>query len=214
MTVKLALCTRFNCLPAMFFDPGFKENLCVPIDPTVFNAPVELVDRAVCETDPGCQQFIPYIVVQDILGRTFTYCRGKGSAEARLAGNLSIGLGGHVDGVPPQGTSLLNWFTQEARRELFEEVGLSLDAVVALEFTHMIKDATNPVGQVHFGLLATVTVNPRDLTLLEKDVVEDSFWFSLEELQRPKTFERLENWSKAVVLQKVEASKEIIYHPV
>lgn len=214
MSAKLALCTRFTNLPAPLFASSFEANLCLPLDPKVFEAPVELVDRAICETDPNWQQFIPYIVVRDKEGYVFTYCRGKGSEEARLKGNLSIGLGGHVDGCPPEGTSLKDWFVQEARRELNEEVGLSFNVSLDIEFTHMIKDATNPVGQVHFGLLAVVTLDRSELKLMEKDIVEGSSWLSVPSLFNVTNFPRLENWSQAVTRYLANQENVLQYHPV
>lgn len=56
--------------------------------------------RSWCEKDKNWLQFLPYIVFYKYVeGRLkiFVYQRGKGVGEERLAGNYSIGVGGHVN---------------------------------------------------------------------------------------------------------------------
>jgi len=58
------------------------------------------VRRSWCENNPDWVQLLPYIVFfKRVEGRlkVFVYQRGKGVGEERLAGNCSIGVGGHIN---------------------------------------------------------------------------------------------------------------------
>src|SRR5207253_1300135 len=96
-------------------------------------------------------QLLPYIKVGVERGDTFRYTRGGGGEEARLHGNYSVGIGGHVD-IYPQPGSLLSVIQAEAQREAKEETKLDLEPHL-LTPTHFICDPTNAVGRVHLGLL-------------------------------------------------------------
>ncbi len=193
--VKLALCANLTDLPETFQK---ETQLSVtPLPESFWNTETFLVDRALCETDETLRQFIPYIVLKNAeTGQVFTYSRGQGSEEARLRGNLSIGLGGHMDELAPEGMSLRTWCDMEAHRELKEEAGVT--QMLNLEYVGLLCDPTNEVGRVHIGLLAIVTVTPDVISTLEHGVIEHGIWESPENLMT-HSYERLENWSKAAV---------------
>lgn len=193
--VKLALCAHFTDLPETFQQET--QLMVTPLPDSFWNTPTHLVDRALCETDETLRQFIPYIVLKNSeTGQVFTYSRGQGSEEARLRGNLSIGLGGHMDELVPEGMSLRTWCDMEAHRELREEAGVT--QMLNLEYVGLLCDPTNEVGRVHLGLLAIVTVTPDVISTLEHGVIEHGTWASPEDLMT-HAYERLENWSKAAV---------------
>lgn len=166
-----------------------------------------LRDRADCETDPTALQLLPYVVItREDTGQIFVYSRGKGGAEERLHGNLSLGVGGHVDtDVPSEAnvdSGLFNHLIQSAMRELEEEVGYAIadsDGFPLWE-DELVYDDTNAVGQVHLGLLMYLDIaDPSVLGDLEHGIIEGSQWLDLEELLKPFVYDRLENWSKIVV---------------
>lgn len=164
-------------------------------------APLTLEDRATCETDESLLQLLPYVVLItafDHPPKVFTYSRGGAGAEARLHGNLSIGVGGHVDGMPPEHFKLRSWLLKEAQREVLEEVGLRVDPL-ALRPIALINDPTNAVGRVHLGILIVAYVNPADLGEHEAEIIEKGEWLTWDELAAHERFQRLENWSKVAV---------------
>jgi predicted NUDIX family phosphoesterase len=61
---------------------------------------VVVMQRAYLEKNPRFRQFLPYVtfiqIVNDRL-MVFAYERGKGVGESRLAGDISVGLGGHTE---------------------------------------------------------------------------------------------------------------------
>lgn len=196
--VKNALVCDTKDLPEVYLNAGGPV-IVSPIPSSFWYLKSRLADRAVCETDESTQQFLPYITVYDNEKRIFVYSRGKGGAEARLIGNLSIGLGGHVDEEVPAGYSTLySWLSNEGRRELLEEAGLEIND--HLNFAGLIRDTSNPVGRVHLGVWAAVKVSAEDVSETEAEIVENGEWLTLPEILEPKTYDRLENWSKAVVI--------------
>lgn len=177
--------------------------LAVP--PNIFLLPYEIADRVgpeSCETNPQLQQIIPYIVLRNEHGQLFVYSRGKGGAEDRLKAKLSIGLGGHVDSLPPANTTMHEWLIAEAQRELEEEVGyqtnehLYFSGLILDRLKIVEDDGTIYVGQVHAGLLTLVDVVSANVTKLENNVIENGEWLSVAAVADPAVFYRLELWSQ------------------
>ena len=196
--VKNALVCNTSDLPLIYLRAE-GPIIVSPIPDAFWLTPSKLADRAVCETDETTQQFLPYITVYDRDEKlVFVYSRGKGGAEARLVGNLSVGLGGHVDEEIPEGYDLMGWLANEGQRELREEAGLDVEG--GLTFTGLIRDTSNPVGRVHLGVWSAVAVSSDAIQETEADIVENGEWLSIDELLNPIVYDRLENWSKAVVI--------------
>lgn len=189
---RLALCLKLSDAPSEFRSVDVAPTMeVVALKPGFWSTPTFLVDRAYCESAETLRQVLPYIVLRSkVDGKIFTYSRGKGGAESRLVGNLSIGLGGHVDAAVPTGTNLEQWCVEEARRELNEEAGI--DFPVEIAFIGLLRDDTNPVGRVHMGILAIVYVDPSEIKRLEDGIIENGEWRTVEDLRGEK---RLENWS-------------------
>lgn len=126
----------------------------------------QFVDRTICELpEKGFFQLIPYISFShlDVSGgklNCVVYRRpSKGEGEARLQGNSSVGLGGHIDSVADlsftssqtneDGVTVYNMSLNDiketcmtcARRELTEEIGF--DALTELQV---------PNEHINFGL--------------------------------------------------------------
>lgn len=210
---KLALCIKTVDAPklvqAMYFAPSPQ---LIPIDMSFFETPTQLVDRALCETDTSFLQLLPYIMLEAPDGSLFTYTRGGGGEEARLHGNYSVGVGGHVDNNVVAAdvnldncafTSLFDLLIDEADREIEEEIGFSCDKK-KLNLSHFIVDGTNPVGQVHLGLLCHYKLDDTEYAqvknmILEENVIVSGRFSTLDTLCDKETFDRLENWSKVVV---------------
>lgn len=173
----------------------------LPIPAGFFSGPVMLRGRKeaeCCENDPSWKQLLPYVVAVDERGLIYCYTRGKGGAEGRLHGNISVGLGGHVDVAPAVGESLEAVLKAEANRELAEEANLP---PADFDFEGLICDPTNSVGMVHIGLLAVrrITADEKAAMMGEDDIVEKGEFVSLDYLLHSENFKRLENWSKRAV---------------
>ena len=233
---KLALCINRADLVDLFRIlryPVLQNAMLTQAPEEFLRLATRLEDRATCETDPSLLQLLPYVLIhRSDTNEYFTYCRGKGGNEARLHGNLSIGIGGHVDTDVPRvaidpedtvnllnqadlyATSLQDHLNFTAFKEITEELGIQFafddkdDKANAnlidprqLSWTGaLIYDDTNSVGQVHLGLLFTISIpNADSLGSAEVGVIEGSQWNSLATLKASAIYDRLENWSKVLI---------------
>lgn len=173
----------------------------IPVPYAFYGQPFRLGDRAEIETDESKLQIIPYVNLINYKGEVFCYSRGGDGAEARLHGALSIGLGGHVDTLPLRGPSAYSHFTNEAFRELEEEVGVLVSEGTTLQFTHLLIDRTVPVQRVHIGLRATFVLPcGSDPMKLEEKVIEKGFWRHPNDFTDDE-YDRMENWSKLCLVR-------------
>lgn len=125
-----------------------------------------LGQREALEKDPSYRQVLPYVVMaktEDGKTKVFAYRRGKGVGEARLSGNVSIGIGGHIDlaDVVVEGSVVdtMGTILKSMSRELGEEVVLQ-DAGESLELGSLgiLLDNSNDVGKVHMGMVILATL--------------------------------------------------------
>jgi len=118
------------------------------------------------EKDRSMQQLIIYGYIQLIDGRFMLYQRGtKVYSEDRLAGKVSLGIGGHME---PTDLSLMDAFY----REFVEETIIScqnrplnfrkangttdiqlIQQYITAEPVGLIKDERDDVGKVHLGII-------------------------------------------------------------
>lgn len=149
------------------------------------------MDRAAAEDDPSHKQIIPYCVFHH-QGKVLHYTRGKTSGESRLHAQGSVGVGGHINPVDA-GENHLGQATYYAavEREIDEELNIKGDhnnRIVGL-----INDDSNPVGQVHLGI-----VHLFELDSLEVSSNEDALAnlaFQTQERLLGELFPHLETWS-------------------
>ena len=150
--------------------------------------------REKAEDDPSHKQIIPYAIFRH-RDRILRYIRGKKSGEQRLASKASIGIGGHINQHDAAEASLhRSTYMTGVEREISEEL------IIADHYTQqvvaLINDDSNPVGQVHLGVihlfdLETDTISPGEAN------IQDLAFLSRDELL--KEHERLETWSQICI---------------
>jgi len=153
-------------------------------------------DRARVEEDPSLKQIIPYaLVVRNDDVFRFRRC---GGGEKRLVGKGSIGVGGHVN--PEDAGDVIH---DALRRELAEE--LCLPHRQRTELLGLLNDDTTPVGSVHLGIVARVTVGPGRVRVREEESMEGRF-LEREALMAEHASDRdgFETWS-ALLLDAAES---------
>lgn len=153
------------------------------------------MDRAEAEEDPSHKQLIPYCIFRHG-DKILHYTRGKAGGEARLHAKISVGVGGHVNPVDVEegNGGALTYFTALSR-ELEEELiisGNKTGRIIAL-----LNDESNPVGQVHLGVVHLIELENDDVTARE-DALTDLTFTPLHELNTT-LFDRLETWSQFCV---------------
>lgn len=150
--------------------------------------------RASVEEDPSFKQLIPYCVLawRDADGSPhyFAYTRGGGQSEARLRAKRSVGIGGHIssiDGEHGDDTS----YDAGMRRELAEEIAIG--GTWSARCVGIINDDSNPVGQVHLGIVHVLELDRPEVSPRETEIAACGFE-SLEALLADRN--RFETWSQ------------------
>jgi predicted NUDIX family phosphoesterase len=150
------------------------------------------MDRAQAEEDPSHKQLIPYCVFR-CGGRILHYTRGKAGGESRLHAKISVGVGGHVNPIDMDGGKTgPDAYHAAVSREIEEE--LDLPGHHTHRIIGLLNDESNPVGQVHLGVVHLVDLDSTEVASRE-DALTDLGFSPLEELNGP-LFERLETWSQ------------------
>lgn len=162
--------------------------------------------RSRAEHDPAFKQLIPYQLFR-CRDRFFVYQRGGGVGEGRLAGRLSVGIGGHINTDDAANGQLTPAAYLEAlHRERNEELAGAED--VATTFLGWINDDSDPVGQVHLGAVHLDEVtDAQTLRIREQgeDLHAQGWWSAEEILQQGDHFEK---WS----LLAVKLARNIAQH--
>jgi len=129
------------------------------------------------EQDPGLKQLIPYVIFlhRNATGAesVFQYTRGKGMGEGRLHHLRSVGVGGHISSDDVNGRSDDNPFDEGMRRELAEEV--AIETPYYAQCVGLLNDDSNPVGQVHLGLVHLFKVERPAVHSRETEIIESGF---------------------------------------
>ncbi len=150
------------------------------------------MDRALAEEDPGHKQLIPYCVFR-CGDRVLHYTRGKSGGESRLHAKISVGVGGHVNPVDTGGGRTgPDAYHAAVTREIEEE--LDLPEAHEHRIIGLLNDDSNPVGQVHLGIVHLVDLKS-DAVSSREDALADLAFSSLADLNGP-LFDRLETWSQ------------------
>jgi predicted NUDIX family phosphoesterase len=150
------------------------------------------MDRAEAEEDPTHKQLIPYCVFRHG-DRILHYTRGKSGGESRLHAKISVGVGGHVNPVDTgDGKTGPHAYQAAVDREIEEE--LDLPGGYAQRVIALLNDDSNPVGQVHLGIVHLIDLDS-DTVASREDALAELGFSSLDELSGP-LFERLETWSQ------------------
>lgn len=180
---------------------GSFQGLCFDVerylDRLLDPAATHFFRRGDMEHDPSFKQIIPYSIITHG-GNVLRYTRGHGGGEERLHALASIGIGGHINNgdMAANGAWGADSYRCAVERELAEEISLPegfSDKIVAL-----LNDDSNPVGQVHLGVVHLVRVPTASVTSREEDIAQLE-WVTPETLVL--SGDRLESWSALCAAQ-------------
>jgi predicted NUDIX family phosphoesterase len=148
------------------------------------------------EINVDYKQPIPYVVVRR--GKElFVTERLKGAGESRLHGQLSLGMGGHMNPTSSEYDSFKLVLCENLIRELDEE--LDITRAWEVDIIGLINDDSEEVSQVHLGILGIAEL-PKDAEVTVKEVEQlAGQWMTVDKLKEKEVYDRLENWSKIVV---------------
>jgi predicted NUDIX family phosphoesterase len=153
--------------------------------------------RPMAETDEELKQIIPYVLVRAPMGRGVVYAaHERAGSEGRLAGRLSIGVGGHLteDDRAHEG---LAGFGKGMHREMREELG-QVPRCVGMEFLGVINDRSDAVGRVHLGIAIRFDVDYFALPLPRPGEADRWCWLA-PGMVRHMPPGVLESWSRILV---------------
>ena len=163
---------------------------------------LSFMSRSQAEADPTYKQLIPYVIMS-YDGKYLTYVRGRRAGEARLVGNRSIGIGGHIN--PTDDMPLFNadfyetTYRNAVEREVAEEVSVEAnhtDSIVGL-----LNDDSNEVGQVHLGVVHHWVLDSRAVSKREQMITQMAFMTPAELHEVRDT---LETWSQLCLAKLAE----------
>ncbi len=161
--------------------------------------------RSQVEENPAYKQLIPYVLMsyQD---KYLSYIRGRRAGEARLVGNRSIGIGGHINPVDWTlfSAELYKTYLEAVEREVAEEVSVETshtDRIVAL-----LNDESNEVGSVHLGIVHHWILDAPNVSKREQMITQMAF-MTPAELQEVR--DTLETWSGLCLIQLDEMTKTL-----
>jgi predicted NUDIX family phosphoesterase len=191
MPEELVLCFRRQLLDEIGSFNGVETNLGRYIPRLLEASSTLFVPRSRAEHDPSLKQVIPYVLIRK--GDTWLhYVRGKGSGEKRLVAKGSIGIGGHINHRDEKlFLDGLAFYEEAVQRELHEE--LRMDGRFRTRIVALLNDDSDPVGQVHFGVVHLCELTDENVSKGEACITDLQF------LALPQLLERraqLETWSQ------------------
>jgi len=152
------------------------------------------IPRSAAENDPSYKQIIPYVLLVHN-GRVLHYVRGKKAGEKRLVSKGSIGIGGHMnDGDEDLFHLDEQHYNQGVAREVHEE--LHLQTLFENRVVGLLNDDSNPVGQVHLGVVHVFDLETDDVQKREAMITSMEFLTREELLKRRDS---METWSQICV---------------
>lgn len=159
---------------------------------------VVFAPRSSCETDPELKQIIPYIAI--ISGDSIlVYERSVSGSEERLHGQMSIGVGGHINKNDHEDDAVLAMM-EGAAREAQEEIGVEVDlTTLGKSIYGLVNDESNPVGQVHLGICIVLKIDKeQEAEVLGKceHTLKNPRFIPIIDLEDPQFFMSLETWSQ------------------
>jgi predicted NUDIX family phosphoesterase len=149
--------------------------------------------RSEVEDDPSFKQIIPYVIFRSG-DAVFCYTRGKSQGETRLHRLRSLGVGGHVAEADADGRATLDAYEMALSRELEEEVEVLSDG--EMHRVGLINDDSNPVGQVHLGVVHLYKLQQPCVTPRE-DGLADAEFVALKRVQDLR--DQFETWSQICI---------------
>ena len=151
------------------------------------------MDRDEAEHDSTFKQLVAYSAVcsDDLY---LTYLRGKDLGEARLHGNRSIGIGGHINSDDHANLFLDDHLKVAAFREIDEEI--HIPEKYDLRLAGLLNDDSNDVGKVHLGLVYVAELKKPEVKKRERGIARIAFE-TPEELRARR--EEFETWSQILI---------------
>jgi len=160
--------------------------------------------RSQVEENPAYKQLIPYVLIS-YEGKYLSYIRGRRAGEARLVGNRSIGIGGHInpaDDMPLFNADFYETYLTAVEREVAEEI--SVETTHTNRVVALLNDESNEVGSVHLGIVHHWILDAPKVSRREQMITQMTFMTPAELHEVRDT---LETWSGLCLSRLAEMTK-------
>lgn len=148
----------------------------------------EFLPRPQMEEDPLYKQIIPYLIFK-FQDRYFLMQRKSTSSEQRLKNKYSLGIGGHMRQEDMQNSkTIFDW----AHREFQEEI--DYQGTFNITTLGMLNDDSNPVGQVHVGLVLLLEGDSAAIKI--RSELKSGQLLTVQELH--SFYDDMESWSQII----------------
>ncbi|MEK7665152.1 MAG: hypothetical protein AAB361_03350 [Patescibacteria group bacterium] len=128
----------------------------------------EFKRRGDVETNPSFQQIIPYIIF-NFQNKYFIYKYLPKAGEQRLVNTYQLGVGGHINKEDINGN--IDVLEAGMMREWEEEIDFKGN-LLEKKLVGILNDDTNPVEQVHLGLVYNFTGGNPEISIKETDKMQ------------------------------------------
>ncbi len=159
-----------------------------PTDLDLIQQNKEFHPRPVMEEDVTYKQIIPYLIFTHA-DRYFLMQRTATTSEQRLKNKYSLGIGGHMRQEDMnERSTIFEWAHREFEEEIDYQGNLSITTL------GMLNDDSNPVGQVHVGLVLLLQ-GDSDAIKVRSELKSGQLLTAQECLA---FYDRMESWSQII----------------
>ncbi len=195
LVVERKVIERIGMFQGLAFDvKRYLDEIFVPGVP-------RFMPRSRAEKDPSFKQLIPYVIMAHG-GKYLSYVRGKRAGESRLVALRSIGIGGHINPIDADNSTLFAHeranYESAVRREVEEEVDVK--AAHQGRIVALLNDESNEVGSVHLGIVHFWNLEYPKVSKREQMITQMEF-MTADELEQVR--DSLETWS-ALCLDRID----------
>lgn len=190
---EIIFCLLRAELETLFVTPIPQGGFIKPDLEQIFSLPQHFLRRGDAEHDPAYKQIIPYQLFS-CRDKFFVYQRGSGVGEGRLAGRLSLGIGGHINTEDADRNHLtIETYNNALLREREEELICKDNFITS--FAGWINDDSDLVGQVHLGAVHCCEVHDeKSLKIREHgEDIHSCGWWQAHKIKDQK--QKFEKWS-------------------
>lgn len=170
--------------------PAWHGMLTDKIDPIISTIMEhqEYMTRSIAETDESYKQIIPYLIFTHN-NKYFVMQRKATASEQRLAGKLSLGIGGHMQQQDMTSNNIIDW----VQREFEEEV--SYEGTLRITTLGILNDDSSKVGKVHLGLVLLAHGDNDNIAI--KDEHKSGYLMTKAECM--ERYDSMESWSQMIL---------------
>ena len=188
LVIERKVVERVGMFQGLAFDVGrYLDRIFVPGVP-------RFMPRSQAEHDPSFKQIIPYVIMTH-RGKYLSYVRGRRAGETRLVAKRSIGIGGHINPIDADNSSLFAYlrdnYLTAVQREVAEEV--CVETAYSDRIAALLNDDSNEVGSMHLGIVHCWTLDEPKVTKREQMITQMAF-LTPDELREVR--DTLETWSQ------------------